>query len=95
MNAQKGGSETTSSRVSTEVDMNAQSVLGIIHAQELLMVSMIRALPPDDRRKVSDEFHGQVELAEAPHLSDGHDREWTEAFKAHIRKLSILLASCS
>ncbi|MEM5434441.1 hypothetical protein [Paraburkholderia diazotrophica] len=75
--------------------MNAQSVLGMIHAQELLIVSLIRALPPDARRKVFDEFHGQVELAEAPHLSDGHDRELTEAFRAHIRKLSILLASCS
>ncbi|MEX3933960.1 conserved hypothetical protein [Paraburkholderia piptadeniae] len=75
--------------------MNAQSVLGMIHAQELLIVSLIRALPPDARRKVSDEFHGQVELAEAPHLSDGHDRDLTEAFRAHIRKLSILLASCS
>lgn len=75
--------------------MNAQSVLGIIHAQELLIVSLIRALSPGDRRKVSDEFQGQVELAEAPHLSDGHDQEMTEAFRAHIRKLSILLASCS
>ena len=75
--------------------MNEQPVLGIIHAQELLMVSLIRILSPDERRKVSDEFHGQVELAEAPHLSDGHSREMTEAFRAHIRKLSILLASLS
>ena len=75
--------------------MNAQSMLGIIHAQELLIVSLIRTLPPGERRKVSDEFQGQVELAEAPHLSDGHDREMTDAFRAHIRKLSILLASCS
>ena len=82
-------------RAPTEVEMNAQSVLGIIHAQELLMVSLIRILPPDERRKVFDEFHGQVELAEAPHLSDGHDQEMTEAFRAHIRKLSILLASLS
>ena len=75
--------------------MNAHSVLGIIHAQELLSVSLVRALPPGERRKVSDEFQGQVELAEAPHLSDGHDREMVDAFRAHIRKLSILLASCS
>jgi hypothetical protein len=79
---------------STEVDMSEQSVLGIIHAQELLLVSLIRILPPDERRKVSDEFHGQVELAEAPHLSDDN-AEMTAAFKAHIRKLSILLASLS
>ena len=75
--------------------MNAQAMLGIIHAQELLMVSLIRAMPPDDRRKVADEFQQQVDLAEAPHLSSGHDREVTDAFKAHIRKLSILLASLS
>jgi hypothetical protein len=75
--------------------MNAQSVLGIIHAQELLLVSLIRSLPPDDRRRISDEFHAQVELAEAPHLSAGHDRDTDEAFKAHIRKLANLLASLS
>ncbi|HEY3596298.1 MAG TPA: hypothetical protein VGL08_02100 [Paraburkholderia sp.] len=75
--------------------MNAQSMLGIIHAQELLMVSLIRSMPPDSRRQVADEFQQQVELAEAPHLSSAHDRETGEAFKAHIRKLSILLASLS
>ncbi|MFC0401222.1 hypothetical protein [Paraburkholderia rhizosphaerae] len=75
--------------------MNAQAMLGVIHAQELLMVSLIRAMPPDDRRKVADEFQQQVELAEAPHLSSGHDREVADAFRAHIRKLSILLASLS
>ncbi|CAB3761598.1 hypothetical protein [Paraburkholderia humisilvae] len=75
--------------------MNAQAMLGIIHAQELLMVSLIRAMPPDDRRKVADEFQQQVELAETPHLSSGHDREVSDAFKSHIRKLSILLASLS
>ncbi|WP_028215399.1 hypothetical protein [Paraburkholderia mimosarum] len=75
--------------------MNEQSVLGIIHAHELLMMSLIRILPPDERRKVVDEFHGQIELAEAPHLGDGHNREMTEAFRSHVRKLSILLASLS
>jgi hypothetical protein len=70
-------------------------MLGMFHAQELLLVSLIRSLPPDARRAVADEFQAQVELAEAPHLSSGHDRETAEAFKAHIRKLSILLASFS
>jgi hypothetical protein len=77
----------------TEVEMNAQSMLGMFHAQELLLVSLIRALPPETRRQIADEFQQQVELAEAPHLSSGHERDTTEAFKAHIRKLSILLAS--
>jgi len=75
--------------------MNAQSMLGMFHAQELLLVSVIRALPPELRRTIADEFQEQVELAEAPHLSTTQDRETTEAFKAHIRKLSILLASFS
>jgi hypothetical protein len=75
--------------------MNAQSMLGMFHAQELLLVSLIRALPPETRRRIADEFQQQVELAEAPHLSAGHEGETTEAFKAHIRKLSILLASLS
>jgi hypothetical protein len=75
--------------------MNAQSMLGMFHAQELLLVSLIRALPPETRRQIADEFQQQVELAEAPHLSSGHERDTTEAFKAHIRKLSILLASLS
>jgi hypothetical protein len=75
--------------------MNAQAMLGIVHAQELLIVSLIRTMPPDDRRKIADEFQQQVDLAEAPHLSSGHDREISEAFKAHLRRLSILLASLS
>jgi hypothetical protein len=73
--------------------MNAQAMLGILHAQELLLVSLIRAMPPDARRKVADEFQQQADMAEAPHLSAGHDRDTTEAFKTHLRKLSILLAS--
>ena len=73
--------------------MNAQSMLGMLHAQELLLVSLIRALPPETRRGIADEFQQQVELAEMPHLSSGQERETSEAFKAHIRKLSILLAS--
>ncbi|WP_118183700.1 hypothetical protein [Paraburkholderia phosphatilytica] len=75
--------------------MNAQSMLGTIHAQELLLMSVIRALPPDTRRRIADEFQTQVELADMPHLSGGHELETGEAFKAHIRKLSILLASLS
>jgi hypothetical protein len=75
--------------------MNAQATLGIIHAQELLLVSLIRSMPPDARRRIADEFQQQVEMAEAPHLGERHGQETTEAFKAHIRKLSILLASLS
>jgi hypothetical protein len=70
-------------------------MLGMFHAQELLLVSLIRSLPPDERRRIADEFQAQIELAEAPHLMTSHDRETAEAFKAHLRKLSILMASFS
>jgi hypothetical protein len=75
--------------------MNTHTMLGMIHAQELLIISLIRALPPEMRRKIADEFQDQVELAESPHLSSASERETVDAFKAHIRKLSILLASLS
>jgi hypothetical protein len=71
------------------------SILGMIHAQELLTISLIRSLPPDVRRTVVDEFQAQVERSELPHPSPGSERDTAEAFKAHIRKLSILLASLS
>jgi hypothetical protein len=75
--------------------MNTYSMLGMMHAQELLIISLIRALPPDTRRNIADEFQDQVELMESPHLSSASERETVDAFKAHIRKLSILLASLS
>jgi hypothetical protein len=83
------------SRVHGESAMNVQTILGMFHAQELFLVSVVRSMPPDARRKIADEFQAQVELAEAPHLASSRDRDTTEAFKAHIRKLSILLASLS
>jgi hypothetical protein len=83
------------SRVHGESAMNVQTMLGMFHAQELFLVSVVRSMPPDARRRIADEFQTQVELAEAPHLASSHDRDTTEAFKAHIRKLSILLASLS
>jgi hypothetical protein len=85
--------------VPPEIDMttptNMHSVLGMIHAQELLTISLIRSLPPETRRKVADEFEAQVELSELPHLSSPHEREALDAFKTNIRRLSILLASLS
>jgi hypothetical protein len=75
--------------------MDTRSILGMIHAEEALLVSIIRSLPPDIRRKVANDFQEQVEVAETSHLSSTSDRETTEAFKAHVRKLSILLASLS
>jgi hypothetical protein len=65
------------------------------HAQELLMISLIRSLPPEVRRLVMDEFQAQVERSELPHSNSGSERGTAQAFKAHIRKLSILLPSLS
>lgn len=75
--------------------MNPHSTLGMIHAQELLIISLIRSLPPDMRRRAADEFQAQVELSELPHLATASEREALDAFKAHVRHLSILLASFS
>lgn len=74
---------------------NLHTVLGMIHAQELLTISLIRSLPPEMRRKLADEFEAQVALSEQSQIMPAHERETIEAFKAHIRKLSILLASLS
>ena len=74
--------------------MNAQTMLGMLHAQELLLISVIRALPPETRRTIADDFHAQVERTETPHL-DAAGRDASEAFTTHIRRLSILLASFS
>jgi len=68
---------------------------GMLHAQELLMLSLIRALPQDMRGKVADEFQAQVERSALPRIGSPGEQDTLEAFKAHIRKLSILLASVS
>jgi hypothetical protein len=89
--------ETSAAR--REIDMTTHttmhSLLGMLHAQELLTISLIRSLPPDIRLKIADEFQAQVERSEQPNLSPASERETLDAFRTHIRKLSILLASLS
>ncbi|NPT59742.1 hypothetical protein [Paraburkholderia elongata] len=75
--------------------MDTHSILGMIHAEEALLVSIVRSLPPDIRRNVANDFHEQVQLAGTSHLNPTTDREASDAFKAHIRRLSIMLASLS
>ena len=75
------------------IHTNAQALLGMIHAQEMLMVSLIRALPPETRLRLVDEYQAQVERAELAHVSPESERDTVEAFRAHSRKLSIVLAS--
>ncbi|AOK50746.1 hypothetical protein WT60_28695 [Burkholderia sp. MSMB617WGS] len=75
--------------------MNVQALSGMLHAQELLLVSLIRALPVDTRRALADEFDRQIQLAESSHLDSPRDREAHEAFLAHVRKLLIRLESMS
>jgi len=79
--------------MTTHIHTNTQAVLGMIHAQELLMVSLIRALPPETRLRLVDEYQAQVERAELAHVSPDGERDTVEAFRAHSRKLSIVLAS--
>lgn len=71
------------------------AVLGMLHAHELLMMSVIRSLPAEMRSAIVEDFQGRVERSEHPHLSAQSERETLDSFRAHIRKLSILLASSS
>ena len=79
--------------MTTHTHTNAQALLGMIHAQEMLMVSLIRALPPETRLRLVDEYQAQVERAELAHLSPESESDTVDAFRAHSRKLSIVLAS--
>ena len=79
--------------MTTHIHTNAQALLGMIHAQEMLMVSLIRALPPETRLRLVDEYQAQLERAELAHVSPESERDTVEAFRAHSRKLSIVLAS--
>jgi hypothetical protein len=74
---------------------NIHSVMGMLHAQELLIVSVIRSLPPDTRCAIADELKVQAEFSSQPQPNVPGERETLEAFRAHVRRLSILLASVS
>jgi hypothetical protein len=75
--------------------MDTRSIVGMMHAEEVLLISIVRSLPPDIRSRITDDFHEQVEMSEASHLSTTGDRETGEALKAHLRRLSNLLAALS
>jgi hypothetical protein len=72
---------------------NIHSVIGMLHAQELLTLSIIRSLPPDTRCRIADELKVHAELSSQPNIPG--ERDTLEAFRAHVRRLSILLASVS
>jgi hypothetical protein len=55
----------------------------------------LRSLPAAVQRTIANDFHEQVELAETSHLDPTTDREVSDAFKAHMRRLSNMLASLS
>ncbi|CDY79281.1 hypothetical protein BGLT_01977 [Caballeronia glathei] len=74
--------------------MDTRSILGMMHAEEALLVSIVRSLPPEVRARVVNDFHEQADIAETSHLATS-DRETNDAFKAHVRRLSIVLASLS
>jgi hypothetical protein len=75
--------------------MDTHSILGMMHAEEALLVSILRSLPAAIQRTIANDFHEQVELAETSHLNPTTDREVSDAFKAHMRRLSNMLASLS
>jgi hypothetical protein len=67
----------------------------MIHAEAALPVAIVRSLPPEIRSKVADALHEHVEIAGTSHLSSAADRETSHAFKAHVRRQWIVLASLS
>jgi hypothetical protein len=75
--------------------MDTRSILGMMHAEEVLLISIVRSLPPDIRSRVANDFHEQVEISETSHLSATGDRETSDALKTHLRRLSNLLAALS
>ncbi|HEY2022164.1 hypothetical protein [Paraburkholderia sp.] len=75
--------------------MDTHSILGMMHAEEALLVSIVRSLPEDIKRKIANDFHEQVQLAETSHLTPASNRAASDAFNAHIRRLSNMLASLS
>jgi len=75
--------------------MDTRSLLGMMHAEEALLISIVRSLPPEIRNRIANDFHEQVEIAEASHVSTSGDRETSDAFKTHLRRLSNLLAALS
>ncbi len=74
---------------------NIHSVIGMLHAQELLTLSVIRALPPEIRGRIADELKAHAELSTHPQPIASGERETIEAFHTHVKRLSILLASMS
>jgi hypothetical protein len=83
------------SEIGMTTQTNIHSVIGMLHAQELLTLSVIRSLPPDTRCKIADELKVHAELASQPQPNIPGERDTLEAFRAHVRRLSILLASVS
>lgn len=73
--------------------MNAQSLSGMLRAQELLLVSMIRTLPPDARRALVDLYAAQLAFAEEAGFEGHGDRATHDAFIAHARNLLIRIES--
>lgn len=74
---------------------NLHTVIGMLHAQELLTLSVIRALPPDVRGRIADELKANAELSTQPQPSASGERDALEAFRTHVKRLSILLTSMS
>jgi hypothetical protein len=78
-----------------EFCMDTRAILGMLHAEETLLVSIIRSLPPDIQNQVANDFHKQVEISETSHLSLANDHEANDAYRSHLKRLSILLAALS
>lgn len=72
---------------------NIHAVIGMLHAQELLTLSVIRCLPPETRGAIADELKAHAALATHPQPSTTAERDTLDAFRTHVKRLAILLAS--
>jgi hypothetical protein len=75
--------------------MDTRSIVGMMHAEEALLIAILRALPAETRGKVADYFQEQAAVAHTAPSAKAADRDTNEAYQAHLRRLGNLLAALS
>jgi hypothetical protein len=73
--------------------MNTTALSGALRAQEMLVASMIRALPDDMRRALVEGFRQQIGFTEETFQASPGDKELHDALLTHARKLLLRIES--
>ncbi|WDD91261.1 hypothetical protein Bsp3421_001166 [Burkholderia sp. FERM BP-3421] len=73
--------------------MNTTALSGALRAQEMLVASMVRAMPDDLRRALVEGFRQQIGFAEDTSHASPADKELHDAMITHARKLLIRIES--